>query len=361
MPLHLHGRMLPGDHEVDCFVDDDGRFSFTPIDGARTVARDAFLIPGLVDAHTHLGINSPAGDGASEEEQVRASARAELAAGVLALREPGSPNRASRGLGPSVGLPTTITAGRFLTRPGGYFKGLAREVPAAMLADAAAEELAQSDGWVKVIGDFLTEEGVLRPNFDPGSLAAAVHRVHEAGGRVAVHCAIRETIDAAVAAGVDSVEHGTGMTQALLERMLLQQITWVPTMIIFHADIAAFLHEMGASASEVARMTESAAQQPAMVRAAHEAGIRVLAGTDAGMVEHGLIAQEIHNLCNAGLSAEAALAAASWDARDFLGLQVIEDGAPADLIAYARDPRSDLGVLAHPELVLLHGIEIPRR
>ena len=82
----------------------------------------------------------------------------------------------------------------------------------------------------------------------------------------------------------------------------------------------------------------------------------VYAGTDAGGgVEHGRIADEVRALHDAGLPAEAALAAASWAARDWLGLPCLEEGAPADVAVYDADPRADLDVLARPARLLLRG------
>ena len=94
----------------------------------------------------------------------------------------------------------------------------------------------------------------------------------------------------------------------------------------------------------------------AVVRAAHEAGVPVFAGTDAGGgIEHGVIADEIRALARAGLAAEAALAAGSWAARDWLGLACVEEGAVTDLVVYDADPRADLDELARPQLTVLRG------
>src|SRR5262249_8759526 len=106
---------------------------------------------------------------------------------------------------------------------------------------------------------------------------------------------------------------------------------------------------------EVERWAEVVAGQPSGVRAAAEAGVTVLAGTDAGMIPHGNIAQEIQALIELGLEPMAALAAGSWKAREVLGLPIIEGGAPADLVAFARDPREDASTLLHPVLVVLGG------
>src|SRR5438105_3324469 len=108
--LHLHGTVLPGGATRDVFVR-DGRVTFDEQADARTVLEGGWLVPGLVDAHAHLGLASPAGDAAPPGTRVRASGRAQLLAGVLAVREPGAPDHASIGLGPADGLPRTVTGG----------------------------------------------------------------------------------------------------------------------------------------------------------------------------------------------------------------------------------------------------------
>ena len=75
---------------------------------------------------------------------------------------------------------------------------------------------------------------------------------------------------------------------------------------------------------------------------------------------HGMIRDEIRRLADAGLPAEAAVAAGSWRARSFLGLPGIEEGAPADIVAYAQDPRKDPGALDRPVLRVLDGRMIAR-
>ena len=97
----------------------------------------------------------------------------------------------------------------------------------------------------------------------------------------------------------------------------------------------------------------------AVVRAAFEAGVPVFAGTDAGGgIDHGRIADEVRALHAAGLPAEAALAAASWSARSWLGLPCIEEGAPADLVVYDADPRAALDTLARPRRIVLRGVVV---
>ncbi len=355
--LHVHGTVLPDDVERDVFVL-DGRFAFELPDGsdARTVTSGGFLLPGLVDAHAHLALNSPAPDGSPAEATARASARRQLEAGVLAIREPASPTVPSVGIGPEGGLPRVLTSGRFISAPGRYFPGAAVEVAPEALADAALGQLASSDGWVKLVGDWVDPaDGVWRPTFPPEAMAAAGRAVHAAGGRLAVHAADHDAIEAAIDAGFDSIEHGLGVTERQLERMAAAGIALTPTMTAVMGFWTGLIEMVGSPTSEVERAARAVERHPAMVRAAAEAGVRLLAGTDSGVVPHGAIAGEIERLAAAGASPSTALGAGSWDARAFLRLAGIEAGAPADLVAFDADPRDDLGALRRPSLIVLAG------
>jgi imidazolonepropionase-like amidohydrolase len=354
--LHLRGIVLPQAELHDVFITTERKITFQPIQGARTVLNSGFLLPGLVDCHTHLAINSPATHGASAMEEVRASARAELAAGVLALREPGSPNRLSRDLGPAEGLPRVITAGMFLAPPGGYFP-ISRDATEGEVVAAAVEEVKDSGGWTKIIGDFPRASGHFETNYSASALKRVSEAVHAAGGRVAIHAVIPETIEAAVQAGFDSIEHGTMIEPALIDMMASRGIAWVPTLLISD-EIRGFAAGMGITAEDCERINRSLDTLPALVARAASIGVRIFAGTDAGMVAHGQIVREIELLHAGGLEAGAVLGAASWEARDFLGLSGIEEGAPADIVAYASDPRTDLRTLRHPVLRILDGVEI---
>jgi imidazolonepropionase-like amidohydrolase len=92
---------------------------------------------------------------------------------------------------------------------------------------------------------------------------------------------------------------------------------------------------------------------PALVASAAEAGVTILAGTDSR--PHGRVADEIRALAAAGLSPHDALAAGSWSARSYLGLDGLTPGAPADAVVYDTDPRADLAQLEAPRAVILRG------
>ncbi len=352
--LHLRGRVLPGGDVRDVFVV-DRRLTLVQPDDAVTVLDGGFVVPGLVDAHAHLALFSPAGDKAPVDERVAASGRAQLEAGVLAVREPGSPlGAAARGRGPADGMPRTIVAGHLLARPGRYFPGLGREVEPAELPAAVAEEARASGAWVKVIADFIAPGGAITPAFPADALAEAARVAHGAGVRITAHATCRESIDACLAAGFDSLEHATFLAPDQLDAVAAAGTALVPTLLIADGVLQA-VRAFGAddaTATETRRLLDA---QGDVVRQAAERGITVLAGTDAGMVPHGLVAAEIALLLRAGLTPEQALGAGSWLARSYLGMPGIEEGAPADLVGYTEDPRVDIDVLRRPSLVVLDG------
>ena len=351
--LHVNGLVLPDGVERDVFIE-RGRITFDPVSDARTIMKGAFLLPGLVDVHSHLPFNSPAPEGASWDEAARASARVELEAGVLAVRDPGGPTPPE--VGPAEGLPRTLTAGRFLAAPDHMFPEHGqRDVTDDELPEAAEEQLRASGSWVKLIGDFPMPGQGFEASFKPETLVEVAARVHALGGKVAIHAILTETIEAAVLAGFDSIEHGLMIRPEQAVTMAEKGIVLVPTMISTPGWLPGVLQEMGIPDPEVRRIGDAVEHHPEAVRNAWEAGATLLAGTDAGIVAHGLVGVEVRLLKEAGIPTEIALGAGSWRAREFLELPGIEEGAPADLVAYERNPIEDLEILTTPSLIVLDG------
>jgi imidazolonepropionase-like amidohydrolase len=352
--LHLSGVLLPDGEHRDLWVR-AGRITFDRVPGAETVRRDGWVLPGLVDAHCHVGVG-PGGRHVDDPAELRAQALAERAAGVLALRDCGSPVD-TRFLDDDPELPRIIRAGRHLAAPRRYMPGLALELAPEDLPDEVRVQARRGDGWVKLVGDWIDRDaGDLAPEWPAEAVRAAIAAAHEEGARVTAHTFGTDALPMLLDAGIDCIEHGTGLTEELIGRMGAAGTAVVPTLVNtanFPSFAAAGEKKFPAYASTMRRLH---AQAGAVVRAAHDAGVPVFAGTDAGGgIEHGLIAEEIRALAAAGLPAEAALAAASWGARDWLGLPCVEEGAPADLVVYDADPRADLDVLARPALMLLRG------
>jgi imidazolonepropionase-like amidohydrolase len=276
----------------------------------------------------------------------------------LLVREPGAPSHASLEIGDDEGLPRIKTAGRFIAPPGRYFPGLAREVHPVDLEQAVTEEAQASGAWVKLVGDFFEPGGRMEPNWEPADMRRAAAAAHAAGVRIAVHATCSPTIAMAVGAGFDSIEHGQGMTDELLDAMAAQATAFTPTMSITPG-LREFIKQLGADGER--ELAVALDDQDRVVAAAARVGVMLLAGTDAGMVPHGVIAGEIRMMLAAGVPADVALAAGSWGAREYLGYPGIEEGAPADIVAFAADPRADADELTRPALIMLGGERVSGR
>ncbi len=208
------------------------------------------------------------------------------------------------------------------------------------------------------MGDWIDREaGDLTPCWPADAAAAAIARAHELGVRVTAHCFGEQSVAELVAAGIDCIEHGTGLTDDVVGEMARRGTALVPTRVQLDNFPTYAEQAAGKFPTYAAHMRALHARCDTTLRAAVEAGVAVYAGTDAGgVLPHGLIGREVLALHEkVGMTTEAALAAGSWAARDWLGRPGLEAGMSADLVAYDTDPRADLRVLAQPRLVLLRG------
>lgn len=353
--LHLRGVLLPGDEVADLWVA-DGMISLEPVTGAETVADGGFLVPGLVDVHCHVGIGP---DGAVTLEEAAEQAGIDRDVGTLLIRDCGVPID-SRPLQQRDELPRIIRAGRHLARPKRYLPTLGVELDdPALLPVAVAEQARASDGWVKLVGDWIDRStGDLAPLWPDAVLADAIAVAHEHGARVTAHVFGEDALPGLIGAGIDCVEHGCGLTASTIDAMASRGTALVPTLINIER-FPSIAEEAGKYPRYAQHMRALHARIGRTIADAIEAGIPVYAGTDAGGgVVHGRLPDEIAALHAAGLPAEGALGAASWAARDWLGKPGLEHGAPADLLVYDSDPRSDLGALRHPARIVLRGAVI---
>lgn len=355
MALHVSGRGLPDEQPVEYWIV-DGAVSLESVDGAETVFSDGWIIPGLVDAHCHVGIGP---GGPVDVDEALRQAETERRAGVLLIRDAGSPVD-TRAFDDRADLPRIIRAGQHLARTKRYIPGLGINVDdEAQLPEAVAAQAVRGDGWVKLVGDWIDRGvGDLAPLWSDDMLKSAIDAAHANGARVTAHVFGEDALPGLINAGIDCIEHGTGLTDATIELMVAHGTALVPTLI----NIATF-PEIADSATRypiyAAHMRDLHARRHRTIGAAHEAGIPIYAGTDAGgSIRHGRIADEIAELEVAGLTAHQALGAACWDARSWLGAQGIEEGAPADLVVYSEDPRGNPDVLAKPMRVILRGTPV---
>jgi imidazolonepropionase-like amidohydrolase len=356
--VHVRGVVLPDDTTRDLWLVGD-RVSLTPVPGAVTVLERGFVLPGLVDAHCHIGMRP--GLPVDSLDGVRALAMADRDAGVLTIRDAGSPVRYDA-LDEDPAMPRLVRAGQHIAAPKRYMRDIGVEVTADELPDEVRRQAAAGNGWVKLVGDWIDRSvGDLAPSWDAAVMADAVATAHEAGARVAVHVFAEESVAIFVRAGVDSVEHGTGLSDSDISVMAESGTALVPTLLNV-ATFGGIADQARAKFPKYAdHMLWLRDRLPGVVRSAHEAGVPIYVGTDAGgTIEHGLAAQEMLLLASAGLAPDEVLRAGSWGAREWLGFPGLVEGGLADLVAYENDPRADLGELLRPRLIVLRGRVIHR-
>jgi imidazolonepropionase-like amidohydrolase len=350
--LHVRGRGLPDERPTQWWIV-DGMLSAEPVSGADTVFEGGWILPGLVDAHCHVGIG---GDGPVELMEAIGQAETERDVGALLLRDCGSPID-TRALDEYDDLPRIIRAGRHLARPKRYGHGLAIDVEdEAQLPEVVSAQARRGDGWVKLVGDWIDRDvGDLAPLWSEGVLKAAIDAAHFHGARATAHVFGEDALPGLVRAGIDCIEHGTGITDDVIDLMVERGTALVPTLINIE-NFPGIADNASKYPKYAAHMRDLYATSQQRVAAAREAGVPIYAGTDAGsMVAHGRIADEVDALKGVGMAATDALGAACWHARLWLGRPALEHGAPADLICFSDDPRTGAVVLKRPDVVILRG------
>ena len=366
--LHLHGVLLPDGVVGDLWVR-DGVLTDEPVPGAQTITpRDtpsepaAWIIPGLVDLHCHVGL---AAHGAVPDDEAERQAMADRDAGVLLIRDAGSPAD-TRWMDDRDDLPRVIRAGRHIARTRRYIRNYGHEIEPEQLADYVAAEAQRGDGWVKLVGDWIDRgTGDLEPCWPRWALDEAMRAAHEHGARVTAHVFGEPALPDLVGAGIDCIEHATGLASlgddGVRDSMVERGVAIVPTLVNidnFPSFAAAGAEKFPTYAEHMLALHRGSRRN---VAEAYEAGVPVYAGTDAGgTLPHGLAAKEALELAAAGLPTEAAVGAASWDARRYLlgETQHLRPGGSADLVVLADDPRRDLETLLHPLAIVLHGVVV---
>ncbi|TKT00113.1 amidohydrolase family protein [Streptomyces lasalocidi] len=353
--LHVRGRVLAGPEDVrDELWVVGGRVSYDRPAGARDVTTvEGWALPGLVDAHCHVGLGA---HGPVDADVAEKQALTDREAGTLLIRDAGSPSD-TRWVDDREDLPKIIRAGRHIARTRRYLRGYAHEVEPADLVAYVAREARRGDGWVKLVGDWIDRDlGDLAACWPREAAQAAIAEAHWLSARVTAHCFAEDSLRDLVEAGIDCVEHATGLTEDLIPLFAERGVAIVPTLvnIATFPDLAAGGEQRYPAWS--AHMRRLHARRYDTVRAAYDAGIPVFVGTDAGgSLPHGLVAAEVQELVTAGLPPLHALAAATWSARAWLGRPALDEGAPADLVVYDTDPREDVRVLAAPRRIVLNG------
>lgn len=354
MRLGLTIRTLDGVSRELTVIDGHFRAAGEPVD-REVDSAGWWAVPGLADCHAHLG--GGAGDDNTDPAEIlartKANAWAQLEGGVFLVADKGHCTDVTLRVldEPPTTRPELQLAGRMLANPGGYYAGFAVEVEEDELVDAVRDATGGGASWVKLVGDWPRKGIGAVTNFTEAAMHRAVEVAHAADCRVAIHAAAPETSTLAVAAGIDSIEHGLFLTPDDLVALGARGGAWVPTI----AAMEGVRDMLGAESSGGKLFAQGLDNVREILAGAPELGVSVLAGSDIE-VAHGDIATEAMRLGEYGLPADAVVHATTSAAYDYLGSShSFEAGGSADVLFFEADPRDDLAVLARPVLGLRHG------
>ena len=351
--------------------------------GARVIALPGkTLMPGMVEGHSHLFLH-PYNE-ASWDDQVlheplalrtaRAvvHARATLMAGFTSERDLGTEGAGFADVGLKQAInqgivlgPRLMVAAKAIVAEGaygpkGYEPGLhvpqgAQEVSGVEdIVRAVRDQIAAGADIVKLYADYHYQGGEdSKPTLSEAEMAAATATAHDAGRLVAVHSATAEGMRRAIAAGVDTIEHGYGGTPEIFKTMHDRGIALCATL----AASDATSRYRGWNGQEPA--PEAVQQNRRSFRLALAAGVPICMGGDVGVFPHGTNAREMELMQAAGMSAaQVLIAATSGNARIFHvddKVGSVKTGMMADLVAVDGDPTRDVAAVRSIQFVMKGG------
>jgi imidazolonepropionase-like amidohydrolase len=366
-----------------------------PAEGRAIDLAGLYLIPGLIDLHTHLLLhpydetswNDQVLKESLELRTIRATvaARKTLLAGFTTIRDLGTEGAAfgdvalreatgGIALGPPVHQiipgPRIFAVTRALVATGTYGpagfdprwtvpKGAQEADGADGLRKAVREQIAAGADWVKVYADYRRSPGApSTATFTEEELRAAVDEARSAGLRVAAHATIDEGIRRASLAGVATIEHGYGASRETLLLMKERGAVLCPTLAAAEAVALYSGWQVGQPAPE------GVARSRASFALAHELRVAIACGSDAGVFPHGTNRHELELMVAAGMTPGEALASATQVAAKVLGrestLGRIASGCAADLIGVRADPLLSITSLGNIQFVMCRGQVLPR-
>jgi imidazolonepropionase-like amidohydrolase len=342
------------------------------------------LLPGLINCHVHLCLSGDADPARTMAEEsyaattIRAlvNARRTVEAGVTTVRDLGGREYAEIAVRDAVRAgtvpgPRVLCAGRAVCMTGGHgWRMLGRQADGVDdVRKAVREQLRAGADVIKLVAT----GGVMTPGVDPRAaqltldeLRAGVDEAHRARRRAAAHAMAEEGIAWCLDAGLDTIEHGVYLTEALVRRMAQQGTALVATLVAPHAivegGVAAGIPEFAVKKSVAVRErhTES-------FRLALRAGVAIAAGTDAGtpLNPHGTLVPELALMVAAGMAPLDAIRAATAVSARVLGLEEetgrVAPGLAADLVAVEGDPTADVKALDAVRLVIAGGRTVVNR
>ncbi|OON59678.1 amidohydrolase [Massilia sp. KIM] len=361
--------------------------------GARVLdLRQRFVLPGLIDSHVHLTSDRAGIEGqlagvtdspAAFAYEAQMNAIKTLRAGFTTVRNLGDgPEGVTLALRDAINRgwaqgPRIIDAGTSISTTSGHMDGrlgyadwIQHGVSTENLCDGPEScrkavrrqigrgvdviKIATTGGVNSVVG-----AGVGRQIFDD-EVKALVDTAHLYGKKVAVHAHGDEGIKAALAAGADSIEHGTLLDEAGVKLYLKSGAYYVPTLSTVNGYKERIAANPDAYPPAVrAKIDWRIGVTGKALRLAHQKGVKIAFGTDAGVSKHGRNADEFELLVEFGMSPAEAIKAATVNAADLLGVGAttgtLEPGKHADLIAVGGDPLSDVKTLKKVGFVMKGG------
>lgn len=376
----IHGRwqvLVTGDRIVAVGPDLQVPAGTTQIDLPGTT-----LMPGMIEGHGHLFLH-PYNDTSWDDQVLHeplalrtaravASAKATLLAGFTSERDLGTEGAGFADVGLKAAIDQGIVPGPRLsvaTRaivalgaygPKGFEPGVAipqgaEEVSGVdQIVAAVRRQIAGGADWVKLYADYRWRPGEdSRATLSLEEMKAAVTAAHDAGRPVAVHAATAEGMRRAIAAGVDTIEHGYGGTPEIFAAMAAKRIALCSTL----AASDATSRYLGWNGSEPA--PPAVQLNRASFRSAVKAGVPICMGGDVGVFAHGLNAREMELMVAAGMTPTDVLVAATWGNARWLHLSdklgAVRPGLLADLIAVTGDPTTDIQAVRHVRMVMKGG------
>jgi imidazolonepropionase-like amidohydrolase len=349
----------------------------------------ATVLPGLIDAHTHIFLQGedPAEGGydvqllkyplAFRAARATVSVRRALEQGFTTIRDV---ETEGAGYG-DVGIKQAIEGGyipgprmfvvtRAISTTGGYnLEGYAPEIEVpkgVQIVDgpvearkAAREQLEHGADWIKVYmthRSWLDAQGnlVSQPTLTLDEIKAIVDEAHGWGKKVACHAYGGIGLHRALDGGCDSIEHGLDLDDAAIAQMVKQGTWYCPTMSVYYD------HNSPEDTPAGKRDRKRVALHGPSLQRAVKAGVKIAFGTDAGGFSwNDPIAQEFPRMVEFGMTPMAAIQAATSKAAEMLGMSgqlgVVAPGAYADLVAVSGDPLADVKELGRVTFVMKDG------
>ncbi len=346
------------------------------------------LLPGLIDMHVHLA-STPYVSGWRELDYAddfgpilqAPHARATLDAGFTTVRSLGGPDFADVALmqaidGGFVQGPRIVPSGTFIGATGGHCDETGFPYSMRRSSDFVADGpeamrrvIREARKYGARVIKICATGGVFSHNTEPGQqqlsfeeLRAAADEAHMWGLRVAAHAHGAAGIREAIRAGIDTIEHASMIDEEGV-RLAVERGTWL-SMDIFNTDFTqATGTEFGVTEDNLRKDREIAQIQRDNFRRAHEAGARMVFGSDAAIYPHGLNALQFAVMVEYGMTPAEAIRAATWNAAEALGMErdvgAVAVGRYGDLIAVAADPLADVRAL-QSVVVVVKGGEVVR-